>query len=86
MTIMHEFEEVITFGDQFKTIVPIVSHPFPKLMAEEIISVQPMEIPYNEDFLSQHIEFEMIMRRTFGYDENAIEEFPDFFTEEEFNL
>lgn len=67
------FEEV--FGSEFK---------IPQIIAKDIIEVQPMNIP--NDFIELQEKFEYEIRRTFGYNENAIEEFPEFFTEEEFNL
>jgi hypothetical protein len=85
------FEEVTAFGDQFKTYVPIVKNLSNKTimeeLAEEIISVQPMDVPFSEDFLALQAQLEHEIRMTFGYDEHALGQVEEeFFTEEEFNL
>jgi len=87
MTINNDlFEEVTSFGDEFKIIVP---RSMPELMAREIIEVQPMDIPISKDFLALQEQLEHEIRLTFGYDAHKLgqqKKFPDFFTEEEFNL
>lgn len=62
------------FGSEFK---------IPQIIAEDIIEIQPMDVPFSKDYLALQAYLEHEMRRTFGYNENT---FPEFFTEEEFNL
>jgi hypothetical protein len=85
-----EFKEVTAFGDEFKTVLPIIRRSLPELMAKEIIEVQPMDIPFSEDFLALQEQLQFEIRRTFGYNEatktiHAIEQ-EEFFTKEEFEL
>jgi hypothetical protein len=68
------YVEVTAFGDEFKTYMPIIRQVFPKLIAQELVGVQPME---GINF-GKVIEAMKIVEQA--------NKFVEFFKEEEFNI
>jgi hypothetical protein len=74
MSWQEDFVEVTAFGDEFKTYMPIAREVFPKLIAQDLVGVQPME---GINFGKVIEALEIIKQAN---------KFIEFFTEEEFNL